>query len=145
MEEEDEKLRKMQDELESAQEVGGSKEEVDARSIYVGSVDYSTTPEELQQHFHSCGTINRVTILCDKWTGHPKGFAYVEFADKDSVTNAVLLNETLFKGRQLKVGAKRTNHPGLTTRGRGRHFGGFSRPFYRGRFRSRRAYYHPYM
>lgn len=36
-------------------------------------VDYSTTPEELQQHFHSCGTINRVTILCDKFTGHPKG------------------------------------------------------------------------
>lgn len=29
----------------------GSKEEADARSIYVGNVDYSCTPEELQQHF----------------------------------------------------------------------------------------------
>ncbi len=36
-------------------------------------VDYGATPEEIQQHFSSCGSINRVTILCDKFTGHPKG------------------------------------------------------------------------
>ena len=53
----------------------GDAEEVDSRSIYVGNVDYGATPEELQNHFQSCGTINRVTILCDKFTGHPKGFA----------------------------------------------------------------------
>lgn len=45
---------------------------IDARSIYVGNVDYSATPEEIQSHFHSCGTINRITILCDRFTG-PKG------------------------------------------------------------------------
>jgi len=146
MEEEDEKLRKMQEELESSTDSGTNKEEADARSVYIGNVDYSTTPEELQQHFHSCGTINRVTILCDKWTGHPKGFAYIEFADKDSVPNAVLLNETLFKGRQLKVMAKRTNVPGLAVRGRGSAPRGYFRPYApRGRFRSRRAFYHPYM
>ena len=38
-----------------------------------GQVDYSSSPEELQEFFKSCGTINRVTILCDKFTGHPKG------------------------------------------------------------------------
>jgi len=126
-----------------------NKDEMDSRSIFVGNVDYSTTPEELQQHFHSCGTINRVTIVCDKWTGHPKGYAYIEFADKDAVSNSVLLNETLFKGRQLKVIAKRTNVPGLNRRGR-YHRGipprGYYRPYYmpRGRFRSRRAVFHPY-
>ncbi len=31
--------------------------------MYVGNVDYSCTPEELQMHFQSCGTVNRVTIL----------------------------------------------------------------------------------
>ena len=35
-------------------------------------VDYATTPEELQLHFQSCGTVNRVTILTDKG-GSPKG------------------------------------------------------------------------
>lgn len=77
--------------------------EVDARSIYVGNVDYSATADDLERHFHGCGSVNRVTILCDKFTGHPKGFAYIEFADKDSVQTATALDESLFKGRQIKV------------------------------------------
>lgn len=39
-------------------------------------VDYGATPEEIQAHFQACGTINRVTILCDKFTGHPKGYVW---------------------------------------------------------------------
>ena len=78
------------------------KAEMDARSVYVGNVsaqcisfltahksaltgnelmvltlclqvDYQSTAEELGQHFQACGPINRVTILCDKFTGSPKG------------------------------------------------------------------------
>ncbi|CAL5343798.1 unnamed protein product [Camellia sinensis] len=88
------------------------KEEVDSRSIYVGNVDYACTPEEVQQHFQSCGTVNRVTILTDKF-GQPKGFAYVEFVEVEAVQNALLLNESELHGRQLKVSAKRTNVPGM--------------------------------
>ena len=55
------------------------------------------------QHFHGCGAINRVTILCNKFDGHPKGFAYVEFSDKDSVSTAMALDDSLFRGRQIKV------------------------------------------
>ncbi|GFY82014.1 polyadenylate-binding protein 1 [Actinidia rufa] len=74
------------------------------------SVDYACTPEEVQQHFQSCGTVNRVTILTDKF-GQPKGFAYVEFVEFEAVQNALLLNESELHGRQLKVSAKRTNVP----------------------------------
>uniref|UniRef100_A0A5B6YSY0 Putative polyadenylate-binding protein 1 n=1 Tax=Davidia involucrata TaxID=16924 RepID=A0A5B6YSY0_DAVIN len=77
------------------------KEEVDSRSIYVGNVDYACT-----------GTVNRVTILTDKF-GQPKGFAYVEFVEVDAIQNALLLNESELHGRQLKVSAKRTNIPGM--------------------------------
>ncbi|CAG2178783.1 unnamed protein product, partial [Oppiella nova] len=79
------------------------KMEVDGRSVYVGNVDYSATADDLERHFHGCGSVNRVTILCDKYTGHPKGFAYIEFADKDSVETATALDESLFKGRQIRV------------------------------------------
>ena len=65
-------------------------------------VDYSCTPEEVQQHFQSCGTVNRVTILTDKF-GQPKGFAYVEFVEIEAVQEALLLNESELHGRQLKV------------------------------------------
>jgi polyadenylate-binding protein 2 len=111
---------------------------VDSRSIYVGNaclsqdrlhggthiifpkVDYASTPEEIQAHFQSCGSINRVTILCDKFTGHPKGwvvgpssqkkpsylllsFAYVEFSDPLFVQHAMVLNDSMFRGRLIKV------------------------------------------
>ena len=49
--------------------------EEDERSVYVGQVDYSASPEELQEHFAACGTINRVTILCDRY-GQPKVRVY---------------------------------------------------------------------
>lgn len=139
-------------------------------------MDYGATPEEIQAHFQACGTINRVTILCDKFTGHPKGcvlswtggllpggksgsqreksgadssYAYVEFANPSIVANALVLDESQFRGRALSVsyrvflkrryglGAyvqvkeKRTNVPGMN-RGRGR-----------GRGRGQRGY-HPY-
>ncbi|KAI8082997.1 uncharacterized protein BX664DRAFT_187262 [Halteromyces radiatus] len=105
----------------------------DARSIYVGQVDYGTSPVELQAFFQSCGPINRVTILCDKFTGQPKGYGFIEFADESSIPQALALDQAEFRGRQLKVTPKRTNVPGLTHhggrggrgRGRGRGRGGY--------------------
>lgn len=46
----------------------------------VFQVDYSCTPEEVQQHFQSCGTVNRVTILTDKF-GQPKGCVFLNLVN----------------------------------------------------------------
>merc|ERR1719188_2903426 len=123
MEEEAEKLKQLTDGVDGgtgAESSSNPCEEIDSRSVYVGSVDYGSTPEELQEHFKSCGGINRITILVDKWTGCPKGFAYVEFADHQGVQNSLLLDGSLFRGRQLKVAQKRTNLPGfLKGKGKG--------------------------
>jgi polyadenylate-binding protein 2 len=76
MESEAAKLREMQSQLDQQSEnlQREDREDVDARSIFVGNVDYGATPEEIQAHFQSAGSINRVTILLDKFTGHPKGW-----------------------------------------------------------------------
>ena len=63
--------------------------------------------DDLRAHFAPCGTINRITIKTDKHTGYPKGFGYIEFVDKESVENALKMDDTPFKGRQLKVLPKR--------------------------------------
>ncbi|KAI9489742.1 hypothetical protein BDB00DRAFT_841181 [Zychaea mexicana] len=159
MEDEAAKLREMQAEVEKSMNPEEDKEAVDSRSVYVGNVDYGSSPEELQAHFQSCGTINRVTILCDKFSGQPKGFAYIEFAEPAFINAAVALNESLFRGRLLKVSPKRTNVPGFAQRGRGRGgfrggFRGGMMPYYghspayghrgRGRGRGRGGYYAPY-
>merc|ERR1719230_2197722 len=116
MEDEAEQLRKIQEQVEE-QMTGGSDagtgvtDEADSRSICVQQVDYSATPEELQEFFAGCGTVNRVTILCGKG-GQPKGYAYIEFAEVEAVEAAVALNESDFKGRMLRITAKRTNVSG---------------------------------
>ena len=123
---------------------------LDETSIYVGQVDYEATPEELQALFQSCGTINRVTIMCDRYTGQPKGFAYIEFSSVDAVESAVLLNETEFRGRALKVTPKRQNVMGFNARGRGRggrrggRGRGRGRGFPRGGRGGRGRGFHPY-
>lgn len=111
MEREANKLRELQAAAEKAEQSAGGeqvpmeteedKAAADGRSIYIGNVcfgfyihavlktysfcekvDYSATPEEIQQHFQACGTINRVTILCDKFTGHPKGYVRPLYASQ---------------------------------------------------------------
>ncbi|KAL9598554.1 MAG: hypothetical protein Q9179_003866 [Wetmoreana sp. 5 TL-2023] len=120
MEAEAAKLREMQSSLDQQDhDLREDREDIDARSIFVGNVDYGASPEEIQSHFQSCGSINRVTILLDKFTGHPKGYAYVEFTEPNLVAQALVLNESMFRGRNLKVVPKRTNLPGFQRGGRG--------------------------
>jgi len=153
MEEEAAKLREMQMSLdEESNDLRENKQDIDNRSIFVGNVDYAASPEEIQAHFQSCGPINRVTILLDKFTGHPKGYAYVEFTEPSLVANALVLNESVFRDRNLKVVPKRTNVPGMNRggyrgrgnlRGRGAYpnggRGGMSPRGYRGGYRGNRG------
>ena len=78
LEEEERKLAAQEAALDQAMEKTQSNVPVDDKSVYIGNVDYSTTPEQLKNHFKSCGSIERVTILVNKYTGRPKGFAYVD-------------------------------------------------------------------
>ena len=79
------------------------KMEADASSIYVGNVDYSATAEELEAHFHGCGSVDHVTTVCNKFSGLAKGFAYIELLDKESVRTSLALGESLFRVRQIKM------------------------------------------
>ncbi|PVH93415.1 RNA-binding domain-containing protein [Periconia macrospinosa] len=162
MEEEANQLRQMQQNLDVERgDLRENREDVDARSVFVGNVDYGASPEEIQAHFQSCGSINRVTILLDKFTGHPKGYAYVEFTEPSLVSQALVLDESVFRGRNLKVVPKRTNLPGMAGRGRGRGgrggYGGRGSPYggrggggyqrgggYRGGYRQRAPGFRPY-
>lgn len=36
-------------------------------------VDYNATVDQLEEHFRGCGSIDRITILLDKYNGNPKG------------------------------------------------------------------------
>jgi len=73
--------------------------EADTRSVYVKNVEYKCKKYELVEHFKECGNILRITIAKNKFTGHPKGYAYIEFETKEDVENAILLTNSVLCGR----------------------------------------------
>lgn len=115
---EHEQTRKPQETEEERAARLAKQEEIDSRSVYVGNVDYQSTPEQLESFFKVVGVIERITILFDKYSGLPKGYAYVEFEAPESVDKAIEeLHGKEFRGRDLRVTPKRTNLPGFKKRG----------------------------
>lgn len=94
----------------------------DELSVFVRSVDYKVTKEQLQEYFSSCGKINRCTILVDHYTKKPKGAAYIEFAEPSGVEYALKLDGHLLAGRTITVVRKRENKPNFSRRAPRRRF-----------------------
>ncbi|CAI2346221.1 unnamed protein product [Caenorhabditis sp. 36 PRJEB53466] len=109
-------------------------EEIDARSVYVGNVDWDSTSADLEKLFHGCGAIVRITLPKCRHTGRAKGLAYVEFASVEGQQNALKMSGAEMRDRIVKVEAKRTNKPGMAARGGhfGRGGGGAVRGFHKG-------------
>jgi len=77
-------------------------------NIYIGNLSYDTTEDELRQAFESFGEVTNVNILTDKYSGKPRGFAFVEMADKSQAEAAIGgLNGTDLKGRSISVSEAR--------------------------------------
>ena len=75
------------------------------------NVHFTANVEEIRQHFRECGEILRVTIGVNKATRKPLGYCYIEFGSKEAAIRSKILNESLFKGRQITVVPKRKNVP----------------------------------
>ena len=56
-----------------------------SKKLYVGSLPYSVTEEELQNLFSQYGKIESTRIIVDKFTGQSKGFGFVEMTDGDEL------------------------------------------------------------
>jgi polyadenylate-binding protein 2 len=85
--------------------------------------------------------------MCNKQTGHPLGYAYIEFEKEEGVEKAIeLMNDSLFKGRQITVNKKRKNLPGKGSRGgyRGGRFPRYGMPMFYGGRRPNYGRYRPY-
>jgi RNA recognition motif-containing protein len=72
--------------------------------LYVGNLPFSVTEGELREIFGRHGGVESVSVLTDRETGRPRGFAFVEMADPSAATEAIrALNGTQLGGRALKV------------------------------------------
>lgn len=72
--------------------------------LYVGGIPYTSTNEDLKNHFSKAGEVKDAAIIMDKMTHRSKGFGFVEMADKEGAEKAIeILNEKEFMGRNLTV------------------------------------------
>ena len=96
-------------------------------NIYVGSLSYEVTEEDLRQAFEAFGEVETVKIIKDNYSNRSKGFGFVEMPDKAAAESAINgLEGKELKGRALKVNQARPRSEGY--RG-GRRPGGGRRSY----------------
>ena len=80
------------------------KENIIGAKLFVGNLNFDTTKEELEAVFSEVGQIVDCFLPKDRETGRPRGFAFVEFADPSSASEAVTKFDGLeLGGRNLRV------------------------------------------
>src|SRR5271165_894826 len=100
------------------------------KNIYVGNLTFDATEDQVRGLFEAYGAVDKVSIITDRDTGQPRGFAFVEMTDDESALKAMeALNGTNLGGRNLTVNearpkADRPRRDGGGGGGRGGYGGG---------------------
>ncbi len=77
-------------------------------NIYVGNLSFETTDAKLKAEFEAFGSVSKVSIVADRDTGRPRGFAFVEMDDGAQAKSAIDgLNGKQVDGRALTVNEAR--------------------------------------
>lgn len=77
-------------------------------SIYVGNLAHTATEDDLRTAFAAYGTVSNVSIVKDRDTGRPRGFAFVEMADGAQAAAAIKeMNLREISGRSITVNEAR--------------------------------------
>jgi RNA recognition motif-containing protein len=81
--------------------------------IYVGNLSFSTTEDALSAEFGAHGNVEEVSIITDRDTGRPRGFAFVTMSSDDEARAAIeALNGTELDGRTINVNEARPRPSG---------------------------------
>ena len=80
--------------------------------LFVGSLPWATTNDDLAQLFSQAGTVITATVVRDRVTGRSKGYGFVEMADAEAESATQMLNGTDYQGRTLVVNPARPKEEG---------------------------------
>ena len=72
--------------------------------LFVGNLSYEVTEADLRTLFSEVGAVTVVRVPLDRETGRPRGFAFVDFAEREQGEAAIArFHQQVFKGRPLAV------------------------------------------
>ena len=76
--------------------------------IYIGNFAFEMSEQELRGAFEAFGQVQEISMIQDRDTGRPKGFAFVEMSTNAEAQAAITgLNGKEFAGRALTVNEAR--------------------------------------
>jgi cold-inducible RNA-binding protein len=76
--------------------------------MYVGNLPFSAGEDELREAFGQFGPVAEVSLVMDRETGRPRGFAFVSMESKEGMEAAIRgLDGKDFGGRNLTVNEAR--------------------------------------
>jgi RNA recognition motif-containing protein len=93
--------------------------------LFVGNLSFNATQEQLQDLFAAHGAVQEVDVIKDKFSGRPRGFAFVTMETKEAADAAVkALNGKEIDGRALTVNEARPREERAPRSGGGGYGGG---------------------
>jgi RNA recognition motif-containing protein len=76
--------------------------------LFVGNLPYGATEADLREYFGAVGQPLQIIMPVDRETGRPRGFAFIEYADRAVAEEAIRrFDAQQFKGRPLAVSEAR--------------------------------------
>ncbi len=76
--------------------------------LFVGNLSFKTTQDQLQAIFAAHGVVNNVDMIMDKFSGRPRGFAFVTMEEAVAAEQAIeALHGKSVDGRDLTVNIAR--------------------------------------
>ncbi|MEP6914403.1 MAG: hypothetical protein ABJC89_02100 [Acidobacteriota bacterium] len=76
--------------------------------LFIGNLPYAASEPELREHLSSVGEPTQIVLPVDRETGRPRGFAFVDYADRAVAEAAISrFDQQPFKGRPLAVSEAR--------------------------------------
>lgn len=80
--------------------------------LYVGGIPYTSSNDDLKNHFAQAGDVVSAQIIIDKMTNRSKGFGFVEMASEEAANKAIaMFHDQDFMGRRLTVNVARPLAP----------------------------------
>lgn len=80
---------------------------MDKKKLFVGSLPWSVTSDQLKELFSQYGEITEAVVISDRNTGRSKGFGFVTFANEEDAQKALEMNGKDVEGRAIIVNTAR--------------------------------------
>ena len=79
-----------------------------ANKVFIGGMSWDTSVDGLREAFNEFGEMLDATVITDRDTGRSRGFGFITFASKESVSKAIAkMNGAVLDGRTLVVNEAR--------------------------------------